>query len=693
MSNEAAAQEAKVAPIVGNDVVIEMDVERHDPVAINTKWGAVAVFGHENVSKKDLQLFQLCLASDAFVDFDHGVRAIVLRTDGRPHKDGKPMLATCDLDGGVIIINLMKTVSDAIENCIDHPKFCVLAVAHQSLMESVLHEAHHISGLSWDLEMRKKLEADGDEFWATMEKGAEDFSMAELVQLAKVADIEPGHIAESPFLANQLMECIADDTSDFAEAQRHLLENNLLFYQEAGESEKAVMIHTFKDFMCYMSGDDIDDPEWATPTITGAAAASPTLLSQTVEPEVTQIPFNADDRSPEAEAFIAKIPLETKCQYLDSCVFTLTGQSSGVNQNPAKLAEYLETASDGPVVEPEVIIDTGDGEPILAEPVVVNTVVPGVGQVVVKAAPLPAGLEAQLKNAAPVVTNTAPAPDAPVVMGDAGTDAFVNPDDIPDDISGSGHFDGEEFADFCSEGPAGAPAPTAEAVAAVGGTVVAPAVVGIPPATEFKKYGTVGVERTEIAEDCPAPAGVHPITGFTQDQTSAIAFGVFNKIFDHIFSVCGRAAGYPRSAEDITANIGDQAMTDGGPACQIANCFLRPIQLTEDERKVIVRCSCRGADGKWQPAVNLMENGGILRGFTAPKPGIPMYKIAINNADGHETLRLVMPQNPNKPGSKRALQAQGGTKIMYVIDGIDKEEGSTKSNFLFKRVNDVWAEC
>jgi len=247
MSNENAAQEAKAAPIVGNDVIVELDAERHDPVAINTKWGAVAVFGHENVSKKDLQLFQLCLSSDAFVDFDHGVRAIVLRTDGRPHKDGKPMLATCDLDGGVIVINLMKTISDAIENCIDHPKFSVVAVAHQCLLENVLHEAHHISGLSWDLEMRGKLDSDEDgTFWAQMEKGAEDFSLTELIQLAKVADIEPGHVAESPFLAMQLMECIADDTSDFAEAQRHLLENNLMFYQEEGENEKPVLIHTFK---------------------------------------------------------------------------------------------------------------------------------------------------------------------------------------------------------------------------------------------------------------------------------------------------------------------------------------------------------------------------------------------------------------------------------------------------------------
>jgi len=358
-------------------------------------------------------------------------------------------------------------------------------------------------------------------------------------------------------------------------------------------------------------------------------------------------------------------------------------------------------------VEPEVIIDTGDGEPIVehvqhlscqgaGEPIVdqsTGKVVHVTAREEVIDAIVPAAVEAKpvVVKAAPVVTNTAPAADAPIVMGDAGTDAFVNPDDIPDDISGAGHFDNEEFADYCSEGPAGAPAPSEDTIAKV--AEPAGGIVGVPPATEFKKYGTVGVERTEIAEDCPAPAGVHPITGFNQEQTAAIAFGVFNKMFDHIFGVCGRAAGYPRSAEDITANIGDQDLGDGGAACQIANVFLRPIQLTEDERKVIVRCDCRGGDGKWSPAVNLMENGGILRGFTAPKPGIPMFKVAINNADGHETLRLIMPQNPNKAGSKRALQAQGGTKIMYVIDGIDKEEGSTKSNFLFKRVNDTWAEC
>ncbi len=32
-----------------------------DPVFINTAWGAVAVFGHEFVSKKDLIILGLCL--------------------------------------------------------------------------------------------------------------------------------------------------------------------------------------------------------------------------------------------------------------------------------------------------------------------------------------------------------------------------------------------------------------------------------------------------------------------------------------------------------------------------------------------------------------------------------------------------------------------------------------------------------
>lgn len=622
MSNEAqaaaAATEAKVEVAeTSNEDNKVVEVIPHDPVAVNTKWGAVAVYGHEYVSKKELQIFQRLLSVEAFDTLDHGVRAIILRADGRPHKDGKPMLATCDLDGGTVIVNLMQTVSTAIEWCIDNPKFSILAVAHQTMLENILHEAHHISGLGWDLGMRELLEKDEDgSFWASMEKEAEAFALEGLYELAKVADIEPGHIAESPFLAQQVMEIIAsDETSEFAQSQRDMLENRQFFYQEGDDTHKAVILHTFKEFLHYASGDDLDDEAWLKPTVAVANGPVPSLLEQTAAPD--------------------------------------------------------ETGEVEEVVEESVVIDTGDGAPVT------ETVTPAAA-------------------VAPVVTQVVEqAPVAQVVVGgEAGSEGFVGVDDIGEIDPDDGVFDAAEFADYCTEGPAGAPTPSPETVVQLAGAggagaataVAAAQVAGIPAVAHTP-------EVTPVMENVAGVPEVQPAAhGLNDAQVGELVFGVYNKMFEHIFTHCGRPAGFPHNAEDCSIPITDIELNDGGPNCQLANVFLRPIQLTEAERKVIIRCSCRGADGKWSPVVDLQQNGGLLRGFTASGAKIPMYKVTVANADGTESLRLIMPQNPNKPGSKRALQAQGGTKIMYVVDGEDKEEEG-KSSFLAKRINNDWSPC
>ena len=68
-----------------------------------------------------------------------------------------------------------------------------------------------------------------------------------------------------------------------------------------------------------------------------------------------------------------------------------------------------------------------------------------------------------------------------------------------------------------------------------------------------------------------------------------------------------------------------------------------------------------------------------------------MYNLYVNMG-GVRYVRLLMPQNPAKVGSRPAAAALGGTRIMYVMDGVDKVEGQ-KSNFLFKCIDGVWQEC
>jgi len=284
---KSGAAEASQAEVAATEAVetetteTQIEVVRHDPIHVNTDWGAVAVFGHEQVSKQELLLLAHCLNDTDLGGLDHGVRSVILITDGYPMKDGAQALATCDVDAGAVMVNLMETFSKSMEACINDDTFSVLATWHHNMALNFLHEIHHLSLLANDDVMRKGC-ADGDEtIIGTAEELAVEWSELQLYALAKVADIEPSHIAESPFLATQVMEMLKDDDSDFAKQQRHMLENHIMFFKAGDEDTHELTLHTFKDVCHRMSGDALDDPAWlAGPTV--AAPAEPTMMEQAV---------------------------------------------------------------------------------------------------------------------------------------------------------------------------------------------------------------------------------------------------------------------------------------------------------------------------------------------------------------------------------------------------------------------------
>ena len=93
-----------------------------DPIFINTPTGSVAIFGHEFVSKKMLQVLGIVLSHDAFEITYHGVKSIVFRTDGYPKDEGRSICANFAPDVCGISINLEKTIEKAIEGSMDHKR-------------------------------------------------------------------------------------------------------------------------------------------------------------------------------------------------------------------------------------------------------------------------------------------------------------------------------------------------------------------------------------------------------------------------------------------------------------------------------------------------------------------------------------------------------------------------------------------
>jgi hypothetical protein len=262
----STAAVAPVAPVSAPIVV-------SDPVFVNTESGAVAVYGHEFVSKKDLVILAHCLTLPEFskgmgAGFSpHNVKSVVFRTDNRPKDDkGGPVLANAAFDAGAITVNLLQTVTSGIEDAMKNNQVSIFASYHRNMIMNFLHEIHHLSTLDEvpkDEELKEMAEEDA-QLWA----------MDCLIYLAKTVDIEPAHHAESSFLAGQLMELLAENTDPWAIAQRNMLDNHIMYLLAATDEKKEMAFYNFKGYAQILSG-DVTSPDWNKETILGAGALNP----------------------------------------------------------------------------------------------------------------------------------------------------------------------------------------------------------------------------------------------------------------------------------------------------------------------------------------------------------------------------------------------------------------------------------
>ena len=184
----------------------------------------------------------------------------------------------------------------------------------------------------------------------------------------------------------------------------------------------------------------------------------------------------------------------------------------------------------------------------------------------------------------------------------------------------------------------------------------------------------VGVNTPPIVSQGPV-AKIYEETGLESAQTGAIARAVYIKVFNHIFTQCGFAPGN-----------GDLGFTN-------PEGVFNTIPLTPQEQMVVVGMDAGDINGRF--SANAPTTGG-LRGFIMKNAKLPAYILYLND-NGVQKKRLLLPQNPAKRTekgdyTKTALQARGGTKIMYTMEANDDIVKAGGKKFYPKCVDYVWQD-
>jgi hypothetical protein len=197
-----------------------------------------AVIGHQHLSQKDLQILNLILNQREFEDMDNWVHSVVFRS--------KSMVSMMDLAGGKkdmvfgstafdtrsIMINLADIFQAATESAMEFGG-SVQAYYHHLLLDTILHELHHLKTYAKDGKVVSKLGDKG--FLKIFEKTAEDWAEEKLLELVKEYDLEPAAIDNCPYLNTAIKELLGneDDQDEFIVAQRELIAENLFLWRKS----------------------------------------------------------------------------------------------------------------------------------------------------------------------------------------------------------------------------------------------------------------------------------------------------------------------------------------------------------------------------------------------------------------------------------------------------------------------------
>lgn len=255
-------------------------------VTINTPTGTIAVWGHEHVSKRMLEMIEVILSNDAYEKLVyHGIKNIVFRTDGYPKEGEKSVCANFAPDTGGIAINMVETYERAKKRSIDNPETSIMASWWLEMLLNLGHELHH--AVLWN--------TDRDILWnngkALLEEEilAEKYSIHLLTKLAKECNIEPPIVTAEPWFNKQIGELLSKEDS-WTLAQRNMLHNNYMWEHIPSDTSKEVIcLQTFCEFVNLFTDKQVSENKQVVMT----KAVTPDPIHQTAEKESGSLPENS----------------------------------------------------------------------------------------------------------------------------------------------------------------------------------------------------------------------------------------------------------------------------------------------------------------------------------------------------------------------------------------------------------------
>jgi hypothetical protein len=177
---------------------------------------------------------------------------------------------------------------------------------------------------------------------------------------------------------------------------------------------------------------------------------------------------------------------------------------------------------------------------------------------------------------------------------------------------------------------------------------------GIPEASGF---GGTGAATAMASQPAPQyqptppvapqvqPEATLPVTSMSNQQLTQVISGLYVKLHNHIFAYCGFRQGGEFMAGDKIMEI--------------------PVQLTPQEREVVIGYNCKDMQGRWCPGCSTSD--GLLRGYTRSRqPKLPMFEVFLN-FNGVQVQRRIMPQNPTT-NSRTAEAARNGSRITWIME-------------------------
>lgn len=255
-------------------------------IIIEQAYGNMAVCNTELITQKMLDIMVACLDDGGFEADGHGLLATIFRDDNLPNsEDGTPATWMFYPNSLTAVCNLKGCINIAFQNSrdLDTPNsefVSIYALVWKNMIQGFFHEAYHANSFLqeghdlWDnKEARAKEEEKADEYARTML-----FKLAKTIDVEIefseiVADMISEHLHSELEAIKEILPNLEDDRKDdqklsrWYDSQKHMINNGGVYYDASDDSDPAIVLKTFKEFLHVCSGDAEDDAEWGGETI------------------------------------------------------------------------------------------------------------------------------------------------------------------------------------------------------------------------------------------------------------------------------------------------------------------------------------------------------------------------------------------------------------------------------------------